>query len=172
MFNLENALKAANLRMREKNEEIASFSDEMRANLGILDPNSQEAKLDRAKRQEADILSQIESLKWVRGQLKQARLNQLFERLSELLAEQGKFVEASRIAVTDERREYYKKLAHAAAIPDETTCNCQPEKMFDAIKKREILVPNEMILAEVYSEHHGEMKNLVKCKVCGMLNIK
>jgi len=168
-FNLQTALKLANARMKDEQERRES---DLRVNTGLLDPNSKEARLSRAKEQEKAVLDQIEALKWVRGQLKQHRLNQLFERLSELLAEQGKFVEASRIAVSDERREYYRSLAHAAAIPDETTCQCQPEKIYDAVKKRELTVPNEQILAEIYSEHHGEMKTLVKCRNCGLLNIK
>lgn len=169
MFNLDKAVRAASERNKERQEEL---TEELNINTNLLDPNSKEAKLSRAREQEKDILTQIDNLKWVRGQLKQTRLSQLLERLSELLAEQGKFSEASKVAVSDERRKYYKSLVKAAEIPDDTVCDCQPEKIMDSVKKRELSVPTEQVLAEVYSEKHGEMKNLVKCVKCGLLNIK
>lgn len=169
MFNLDSALSAARERNKERQEEMVK---DLTVSASLLDPNSKEARLNRAKTQEADILCQIEELKWVRGQLKQVRMAQLLDRLSELLAEQGKYREAAKVAVNKDRKAYYKSLIKASEIDDSTKCNCPDEKQFDPIRNREISVSPELILAEVYDEKSDSMKHLTKCINCGLLNIK
>lgn len=172
-FSVESALKAANKRITEQEKAAAAeFQAEMRDNLGSLtDPNSVESRLARSKQQEKAIIEQIEFLKWKpNNELKENRLNQALNRLAELVAEQGRFSEASKIAVDAERRTYYKSLAKAAEIPDETNCQCPPEKVFDAKTRAEITVQPEMILAEVVAD--GQIKHLTYCRSCGLTNIK
>ena len=169
MFDVSSAIRAATARNKERQEEL---SKEISVNASLLDPNSKEARLNRAKTQEADILCQIEELKWVRGSLKQTRLNQLLDRLSELLAEQGKYRDAFKVAVNPERKAYYKSLIKASEIDDATKCECENEKIYDPIKKRELSVSPEMVLNEVYDEKSDSMKSLVLCRNCGLLNIK
>lgn len=168
-FNLEKAVRAAALRNKERQEEM---TEELNVNASLLDPNSKEAKLSRAREQEKDVLLQIDALKWVRGVLKNTRLNQLLDRLSELLADQGKYSEAVKVAIDPERKAYYKSLVKATNIPDDTVCECEDEKLHDPVRKRDFTQSTELILAEVYDEKSDSMKNLTKCIKCGFLNIK
>lgn len=169
MFNLDSALTAANAR-RDLHEEERRQAEMRHALSSILDPDSKGAKLARAKQLEDDVLFQLEQLKWQRGVLKHTRQLQLLERLSELLAEQGKIKEAIQVCPDGERKAYYQKLLKAYEIDDDTTCDCGTERTVG--KNREIVQSNEMILDRVYDPDSDSMKSLTLCRKCDLMNVK
>ena len=93
--------------------------------------------------------------------------------LAEALAEQGKFADAAKIDPQ------YQAFADAVTRDDDEVCDCVPDttELQGQNARGEnvsqlIEIPNQFIAAEVYSEKHGKIVPLVKCAICGDINIK
>ncbi len=83
--------------------------------------------------------------------------------LAEALAMQGRFREASEIAVREDLRAEYQRFAKASEI-DDTPCDC--DKITDDG------TPTEFIEKEAYSEKHGAVMAFIGCSICGELNAR
>lgn len=174
-FNLNKALKSISERFEaEHKESHDTFNTELRGELGNrLDPNSADARISRAKEQEKAILEQIAFLtQHPNSALKQNRLYNALNRLSELLAEQGRYDEAIEVCPEQARRDEYIQVRKAIERKDTDTCHCPDEKIVHPLVKDEIIQPAQMVVVDVVSAKHGAVKPLTVCRKCGFAQVK
>jgi hypothetical protein len=170
-FDLETALSAISARNTDEMRlEQERASREIVEKLGDrLNPNSAENRAARAKEQEKAILMQIALLtSEPDSELKQNRLFQALNRLSELLAEQGKYTEAVEVCPDFQRREYYKFVSDAIDRPDDDFCDCPSDTYISDGKQR--TSPAELKIDEIVVE--GKTKSLYQCRKCGLKNAR
>jgi hypothetical protein len=102
--------------------------------------------------------------------------------LAEVLADQGKFAEASDLAASagDEvAAAEYADRHNALIADDDMVCECPADTVTVQTRgtrnepiTRTVEIPNEYIAGEVYSQVHERIMPLVKCGHCGFANIK
>jgi len=94
---------------------------------------------------------------------------QTLSQLAEVLATQGKFMEAGSLDPQ------YKTLTEAVDIDDDHKCQCVGDKVQTQNARGEpitVEIPTEFVAAEVFSEKHGKIVSLVVCSRCGLANAK
>jgi hypothetical protein len=89
--------------------------------------------------------------------------DQLKNRLAEVLAAQGRFIEAADTAAGADEQDFYNNAA--AAIYDATDCECEPP--LTAGPNNSLLrMPKHRVIKEVYSLKEGRFGYLVECNGC------
>ncbi len=78
--------------------------------------------------------------------------------LAENLSQQGRFIEASEIAINAQAKEYYQKAGEALRA---TECECAP--MTAIVEHHRIKLPKYHVVKEVYSIPAGHFGFLVEC---------
>lgn len=170
-FNLDTALTAINARntdeMRTEQERVTR---EIVGKLGTrLNPNSAENRMNRASEQEKAILTQIALLtSEPESELKQNRLFQALNRLSELLAEQGNYADAVQVCPDAAQRAYYQSVTAAITRPDDECCDCPADSYIS--DNRQITSPAELKIDEIVVG--GVTKSLYQCRICGLKNAR
>lgn len=91
-------------------------------------------------------------------------LNQLHDRLAEVLAAQGRFIEAAQTAVDADQQEFYRKAA--AAVYDATECECG-NKLAAGPNGGQLRLPKYRVIKEIYSLKTGQFGYLSECSTCG-----
>lgn len=100
--------------------------------------------------------------------------------LAEALAELGRFDEAAALGTP--RSEFYKQVWEAVWADDGDRCNCpqiqvRGKQAKDVLNEDSSLETSEIVLRhtftvrEVFSVKHGAVYPLVKCNLCGYLNV-
>lgn len=166
-FNLKKALKAIEA---SRTDEQVQEQDALNAvGRSGLDPSSPQERIARAKQFEDDIRAQIDFLVGEPdSEVKTMRLNTAFDRLGELLAEQGDYAQAAVISKTPERREHYKQILKAINRPNDKVCKCEPDTIVDRANGVEFQSPASMIIEQIVDED-GNLLNLERCRKCGFM---
>lgn len=163
-FNLTTALKAVKARRAEMGNEPEKPSR------GMLDPNSPQQRIARARTLEANVLEQLEFLKGESdSEVKQLRMASLFDRLGELAAERGDYKYAASVSISPERRAHYQNIVKA--IKDDQTCDCPPDVIVDRANQREYRSPAIMTVDTIVSPTGGQL-SLDMCRKCNLLNAR
>lgn len=173
-FDLEKALAAA--KERQTADDLAR-QDEATQELrkAIASTNDANVRLARAKEHEAAVLTQIAMLTQLpETELKQSRLRTALDRLSEVVAEQGRYAEAASITPNFARREEYllkdKALCDAAAANDAAKrCDCADD-VVESSSGRMLVDPIQHV-EDVYSPSRNAIVSLMRCGKCGFLKI-
>lgn len=90
---------------------------------------------------------------------------QLSDRLAEVLAAQGRFIEASQTTPNSEQAEFYDKAARA--IFDNEECDCG-RKTVAGPNGTQLRLPKYREIRPVYSLKVGAFGHLLECNTCGM----
>lgn len=175
-FNLDQALSAISARNTEemRAEQERATREIVEALGDRLNPNSVENRIKRAQVQEKDILLQIALLTnehhsgLVQSPIREARLVQALNRLSELLAEQGKYAAAVEVCPDAERRAFYQSLTAAIVRPDDEFCDCPADFYISGGKQTTSLA--ELKVDEIIV--NGETKSLYQCRKCLVKNAR
>lgn len=92
-------------------------------------------------------------------------------RLAEIVATQGRYLEASKITPVKSEKGFYKDIAEAVLKNDDDLCQCDIPK--EATDSGELLeLPKFRNLKQIYSIKHGKFMNLLECNVCGVWNVR
>ncbi len=138
-----------------------------------IDPDSFAERTARARQQMVNILEQIDQLNTLpESPVRQDRLSNAQNRLTELLAEAGEPELAAEIATDPDQKAYFAGIAEAIERPDEEICACEDERIVDRKKNIDGKVPVRIIATEVPSRDHNRNLILTKCSKCGFLNAR
>ena len=172
-FDLEKALAAA--KERQTADDLAR-QDEATQELrkAIASTNDANVRLARAKEHETAVLTQIAMLTQLpESELKQSRLRTALDRLSEVVAEQGRYAEAASITPNFACREEYllkdKALCDAAAGESAKRCDCADD-VIESANGRTLIDPIQHV-EDVYSPERNAVVPLMRCGKCGFLNL-
>jgi hypothetical protein len=94
------------------------------------------------------------------------------DQLADAWATQGRFDEASKIAHSEERQARYAAIHGAVWRDDEDICGCEETVDPRGPNGTEVVLPNEYVDSDIYSEKHGRIMPLVRCSKCGDLNVR
>jgi hypothetical protein len=131
--------------------------------------DSADQRIARAKAQELSILDSLEMLQILPdSDLKTLRINNALGRLGELYAEQGRWVEAVSVTEDPTRRAMYEETLAAITTPDDATCECPDEIVFNAAKQSRFRQPAAQRIGTIILD--GRLVTLKKCKDCGFVN--
>jgi hypothetical protein len=100
-----------------------------------------------------------EALKGTKGEERRRVKNQL----AECLAQQGRFLEASRTASGREAKVFYEKAADA--VFNRIECGCPPK--VESVEGVRIQLPKFRVIKEIYSIKAQSFGYLAECSVCG-----
>lgn len=172
-FDLEKALAAISQRITPEMRE-----EERLAQAGLMEViaphianDSFEQRVARAIEQEKSLLEQIAYLAGEEdGEVKQNRLYTLLNRLSEVLAEQGRFDDAIEVCPEAVRRAHYQMLLEAVRVPDQQMCECPPDQITDALSRTTVSDRAQMEVETVVTQNG--LRTLTVCRKCGFKNAK
>lgn len=170
-FNAAAALAA----IRERRMQAEVDEQSARDTLGrsrIDDPDSPQARIERARKLEFEIHDHIDFLNaQPDSEAKAVRLAQAYDRLGELAAEQGDYERAATISVTAARRNHYQAIVEAIRRPNEESCDCKPDHLIDAATRQEFKSPAMMTIERIVGPD-GQILSLDKCRKCGEMNAR
>ncbi len=172
-FNQQKAMDAISERitpeMRADDEQYqAEQRGMLKSRLG-----SPDAKIANARASTLVVLKNIENLqKLPDSELKQSRLENAFNQLAELIAEQGKYADAACLTKDETKREYYRLLIVAVVRPDSDSCGCPERIITDAKTGQQFREPAMHRMANVMSAKHGAVVGLFQCLTCGFQNVR
>ncbi|HXG85965.1 MAG TPA: hypothetical protein VNI84_18230 [Pyrinomonadaceae bacterium] len=90
--------------------------------------------------------------------------------LAEMLAAQGKFLDAARQTTIPVERELYRKTAEAIARDDNDLCDCPAPT--GGVAGQILVLPKYRIVRQVYSLSAAAEVSLLECIVCGEWNAR
>src|SRR4051812_31779744 len=129
-FNLQTAL--GHIRDRRSDGSVREQEERNATGRLRLDPNSPEVRRARAAEQERMLNDEVTFLfSEPASELRQQRLEGVFDRIAELAGEQGDHARAMTLAVDPRRREHYAAVHEAIHRDDAENCECSSDLIVD-----------------------------------------
>lgn len=169
----ENEQRDANLRRKFNSRLKLSPFEQERARALVMEDGQRETvnKLNDtvalARKVARDGLTEVAGIDVDRALVRRAEEKRA---LAEMLAAQGKFLDAARQTPARAERELYRKTAEAIERADDDLCDCPAPT--GGVAGQILVLPKYRIVRKVYSLPAAAEVNLLECVVCGEWNAR
>ena len=85
--------------------------------------------------------------------------------LADVVAAQGRFIEAAELTTDRDALEFFQKAALAIFYPEEGECDCG--ERVETVGQNRIKLPKYRVIKQVYNLKLGQFGYLVECNACG-----
>ena len=165
-FNISQALRSISSRYTP--EQRAAQDELNRIGRNVLNEARAENQMARAKAQADTVIDNLKLAEQIEDPvLREYRINLFTNRLAELFAQMGNFIDAVNIASDPERKKEYQEIADAFEAGATTRCDCPDEIVVDRANGREFRQRSLRTVQKVINPFSRRFVAFKRCSKCG-----